>query len=188
MQEAKTVFFVGKPGCGKGTQAKLLSQHTGWPVFGSGALFRDIAKEDTPVGRKIKEEMEAGFLAPPWFAMYLYLKTLFSVAGDASVIFDGFNRKIQEAELIVDSLSWLNRSLSIVNIAISDGVAHNRLADRKSSSGRADDHFVPERLKEYEKFTKDAIEIFRDAGVLIEVDGERAPDVIAADIRAKLGL
>ncbi len=88
--ETHTIFFIGKPGCGKGTQAKLLSERTGWTVISAGQQFRAIAALDTRVGRKIKSEIEAGLLAPHWFAMYLFQKALFSLPSDASVIFDGF--------------------------------------------------------------------------------------------------
>src|SRR3989344_2873926 len=111
--ETRTIFFIGKPGCGKGTQAKLLSEKTGWPVFGSGQEFRKIAEESTHVGKKVKQEIDAGILSPPWFAMYLYQKALFSVQEGQSVIFDGFNRKVPEAELVVDSLKWLGRPFAI---------------------------------------------------------------------------
>lgn len=184
--ETRTIFFVGKPGCGKGTQAKLLAGETGWPVFGSGNEFRKIAQEPTVVGKKVKEEIDAGLLSPPWFAMYLYQKALFSIQEGQSAIFDGFNRKVPEAELIVDSLKWLERPFQVVNIIISDEEVVKRLALRQKSSDRVDDHFVPERLKEYEKFTKDAIEIFRREGVLIEVNGEQTPEQIAEDIRKAL--
>lgn len=186
--ETRTIFFIGKPGCGKGTQAKLLSEKTGWKVRSSGSEFRAIAAEDTPVGRKVKLEMDAGLLAPHWFAMYLYLKALFSVSGDESIIFDGFNRKVPEAELVIDSLKWLNRPFSILDIQISDEEAHRRLTIRKGVEGRADDSAVAERLKEYVEHTEPAIEVFRKAGALIEVNGEQTPEAIAADIRAALGM
>ena len=70
--ETRTVFFIGKPGCGKGDQTRLLSKETGWSIFASGDLFRAIASEDTPVGKKVKEENDAGILQPYWFAMYLF--------------------------------------------------------------------------------------------------------------------
>ena len=184
----RTVFFVGKPGCGKGTQAKLLGTHTGWPVFGSGQEFRKIAAEDTVVGRKVKEEIDAGMLSPPWFAMYLYQKALFSLPIDSSVIFDGFNRKVPEAQLIIESLKWIERPFQVVNIVISDDEVMKRIAVRKLNSDRIDDHFVPERLKEYERHTVGAIELFRASGVLIEVDGEQPPEKVAADILAALKL
>ena len=183
-----TIFFLGKPGCGKGTQAKLLSEKTGWPVISAGQQFRTIAMLDTPVGRKVKAEMESGLLAPHWFAMYLYQKALFALPSEASVIFDGFNRKVPEAELIIESLTWLGRPFSILYIDISDDAVYRRLAGRKAIEDRADDTAVEERLKEYFTYTAPAIETFRNAGVLIEIPGEQPPERIAEEIRAKLAL
>jgi adenylate kinase len=186
--ETHTIFFIGKPGCGKGTQAKLLSEKTGWPIISSGSQFRAIANEDTPVGKKIKSEIDVGGLAPHWFAMYLYLKSLFGVADTANVIFDGFNRKILEAELVIDSLKWLDRPAVVINISVSDDEVRRRLAGRKIIEGRADDDAVEERLKEYREFTEPALALFRKEGVLVEIDGEQSPEAIAADINAALAL
>jgi len=186
--ETRTIFFIGKPGCGKGTQAKLLSEKTGWPVFAAGDLFRAIAKKDTPVGHKTKEVDEQGLLQPPWFAMYLYLDSLFSIPDGQSVIFDGFNRKVPEAELVVDSLKWLGRPFAILEIKVSDEEVQKRLALRKNIEGRTDDSVIDERLKEYREYTEPAIEVFRKAGTLIEINGEQTPEAIAEDIRKALGI
>lgn len=186
--ETRTIFFIGKPGCGKGTQTKLLAEQTGWPVFAAGKLFREIAQEDTPVGRKMKTENDAGMLAPHWFAMYLYLKSLFSIPADSSAIFDGFNRKVPEAELVIDSLRWLGRSFSIFNIRISDEEVRRRLANRKEIEGRADDFVVDARLKEYYDYSEPAIAVFRKAGALIEINGEQSSEQIAKDISVALNI
>ncbi|MHB0865725.1 MAG: adenylate kinase family protein [Minisyncoccota bacterium] len=184
----RTIFFIGKPGCGKGTQAKLLSEKTGWRVISAGEQFRTIASEETPVGRKIKSEIDAGELAPHWFAMYLYLKALFSVGETENLIFDGFNRKVQEAELVADSLTWLHRPFSIICLNVSDEEVRRRLASRKVTEGRADDSAIDERLKEYYEHTDPSVEIFRNAGVLIEINGEQSTELIAAEINAALAL
>lgn len=184
--DARTVFFIGKPGCGKGTQAKLLSAATGWSIFASGVLFREIAKTDTPVGRKIKMENDAGMLAPYWFAMHLYLDSLLSISDESGAIFDGFNRKVPEAELVINSLRWIGRPFVVFNIAVSDEEIRRRLAGRKVIEGRADDMAVDERLKEYYEYTEPAIQIFREAGVLVEINGEQLPERISEDIRAAL--
>jgi adenylate kinase len=188
MDTNQTVFFVGKPGSGKGTQATLLAKKTGWPAFASGDIFRGIATENSPVGRKVKSEIDAGKLVPHWFPMYLYLKAVFSIQEGQSAIFDGFNRKVQEAELVVESLKWLGRPFKIVHIKVSDETVHTRLANRSKTSGRADDHFVGERLREYYTHTEPAIKLFEEAGVLIDIDGEQPVEAIQAAVEKAIGL
>jgi adenylate kinase len=186
--ETRTIFFVGKPGSGKGTQAKLLSEKTGWTVISSGDLFRALCKEDTPLGRKVKVENDAGLLQPHWLAMYLFLKSLFGLGGDQSIIFDGFNRKVHEAELVVDALGWLGRSFTVVHIIVSDDEVRKRLAKRRETDGRADDHVIEERLQEYRAHTEEAIAIFRRANTLIEINGEQSPEKITEDVKKALGI
>lgn len=190
MESPRTIFFIGKPGCGKGTQARLLAERTGWPIRASGAQFREIAKEDTAVGRKIKNEIDNGQLAPHWFAMYLYQRALFSLPEDSNVIFDGFNRKVPEAELIIDSLNWLDRRFTVIEINISDESVRERLMGRCKKSGRLDDHqdIVEERLEEYAEYTTKALDIFRGLGVLVTIDGEPSPKEVAASVAETLKL
>ena len=188
METPKTIFFLGKPGSGKGTQAKRLAEKTGWPMFGSGDQFRAIAAQDTPAGRKTRLEIDQGLLSPPWFVEYLYLKTLFSVPRDQPAIFDGFNRKVEEAELIFSAAELLQRSFVVININVSDEEVYRRLDARKSESGRADDHFVEVRLNEYAHYTEKALAVFRAGGACIDIDGERSPEEIAADVQKAIGL
>lgn len=186
----RTVFFSGKPGSGKGTQARMLAARTGWPVLASGAQFRAIASEDTAVGRKIASEIDSGMLAPHWFAMYLYQRALFSVPEDADVIFDGFNRKVEEAQLIIDSLAWLGRPFTVLNIEIADDTVRERLKGRSLTSGRADDrqNAVEERLEEFSLHTMQALDVFRRMGVLTDIDGEQTPEQVAEDVARALNL
>ncbi|MHB8710207.1 MAG: adenylate kinase family protein [Minisyncoccota bacterium] len=186
--ETRTIFFIGKPGCGKGTQAKLLSEKTGWRIISAGDQFRAIAAEDTPVGRKMKSQMDAGLLMPSWIPTYLFLKDVFSLPGDTSIIFDGFNRKLREAEIVKDSFSWLERSFTVVYLRVSDEEIRRRLTLRKEIEDRADDHAVDERLKEYYSHTEPVIEMFRKDGDIIELDGEQSPEKIAVEINTALGI
>lgn len=188
MNDVQTVFFIGRPGCGKGTQAKYLCEKTGWPVFSAGRLFREIAKEESPVGRKVKKESESGMLAPHWFAMYLYLKSLFSLSDGSSVIFDGFNRKVAEAELVTSSLRWLGRPFTIIHLNVSEEAVRRRLTGRSETSGRADDFAVDKRLREFDEHTALALEHFRKEGVLVEIDGEMKPEEIAVAVQKALGI
>lgn len=186
--ETRTILFIGKPGCGKGDQAKLLSEKTGWKILSSGDSFRSIATEDTPVGRKIKLEMNSGLLAPDWFAIYLFLKNLFSLSENESIIFDGFGRRAPEAEFVIESLSWINRPLSVLHLNVSDEEIKNRIALRKEIQGRADDKVVDERLKEYYEYTEPALGKFRTADMVIEINGEQTREEIAVDVQKALNI
>lgn len=186
--DTHTIFIIGKPGCGKGVQTKILSDRTSWPIISSGNLFREIAQEDSPVGQKVKAALDAGILQPHWFAMYLFLKKLFSLPAGANAIFDGFNRKVPESDLAIDALRWLDRPFSMVYLRVSDEEVRRRLDGRRIEEGRADDLVVDERLKEYRIYTEPAIEKFRDAGKLIEINGEQKPEKIADDICEALHL
>lgn len=186
--ETKTIFFIGKPGCGKGDQAKLLSEKTGWRVLSAGDELRSLRKLDTPVWRKVKSEMDAGLLLPHWFASYLFLKDFFSLSDDTNMIFDGFNRQISEAEIIMEALSWLGRSFYFLNLKVSDEEIKHRIALRKGIQGRADDSVVDERLKEYREHTEPVVEMFRKTGVLIDINGEGTREEIAQDILKALNI
>lgn len=179
---------MGKPGSGKGTQAKLLSEKIGAPIMASGDAFRALAKEESAVGHKVKSEMEQGYLMPDWFAMYLFQKSVFSLSEGSSVIFDGFGRKLPEAQMVASVLEWLGRELKVVYISVSDENILGRIEKRKGIEGRADDANVPKRLEEFRTYTEPSVEFFRSKGVLVEIDGE--PDIAAihADILAKLNI
>lgn len=184
--EPHTIFFIGKPGCGKGTQAKLLSEATGWPIVVTSDGLREIAKGDTAVGRKLLATMNAGELVPSWFPTYVFFKAVFPLKESDSVIFDGFNRKVQEADLIIESLRWIGRPFSVFHLHVPDEEVRTRIEKRKLVEGRADDHKIDKRLEEYYANTEATIDIFRKAKVLVEVHGVGAPADIAAEIRTLL--
>ncbi len=154
----------------------------GCPVISAGAQFRAIAGENTPVGRKVQEEIDSGLLAPYWFAIYLYQKALFALPEGQSAIFDGFNRKEEEARLVIDSLAWLNRPFSVVHLDISDETVLARLVKRHEVDARADDINVDQRLVEYRAYTEPAIALFRAQNAVIDIDGEQTPEAIAAAV------
>ncbi len=185
--ELNTVLFIGKPGSGKGTQAKLLSEKTGWPIMVSGDMFRALAKEDSFIGRKTKAENDAGLLAPDWWATYFFQKSVLNHPHEEGVIFDGFGRKVPEAKVVAEVLTWLERPFMAVHIKVSDDEIRNRLALRGKESGRADDSAIEKRLEEYRTFTDPSIEVFRAAGKLVEVDGEGSVEQIHARITSAIG-
>lgn len=171
----RTVLFIGKPGCGKGTQAKILSDLTGWTVVSSGDLFRGIEKENSVLGYKVKQDLDQGLLMPSWFAIYLFQRTVFG--HDGELIFDGFGRKTEEAKMVLEVLNWLERPLKVIHLQVPDEEIIERLIKRRAISGRLDDFSIEKRLEEYHQYTEPAIEIFRDVGIVSEVDGGKTNNI-----------
>ena len=186
--ELNTILFIGKPGSGKGTQAKLLSEKLGWPTTASGDLFRALIAGDDHVAVRMRDEHEKGLLAPDWFATYLFQKSILGVAPDSGIIFDGFGRKAPEAKTVIAVLEWLERPFTAVHIKVSDENIRKRLGLRAQTSGRADDSAIEKRLEEYRTYTDPAIEVFREAGKLVEVDGNPTIPEIHATICASVGV
>ena len=182
------IFFIGKPGSGKGTQAKLLADVTDWPVVGTSGGMRELVAEGGTVGHKIRETMDAGLLMPYWIASYIYLKILFGLKEDSNVIFDGTSRTLPEAEIVSESLTWLGRPFHIFYLHVPDEEVHTRINLRKEKEARKDDHMVHKRLEEYYASTEAAVDLYRKAGVLTEIDGHRPPEIIAAEVRTILKL
>jgi len=186
--EKPIIFFIGKPGSGKGTQAEMLAKSTGWPVFGTSGGLRELVAAGTSAGHKIKQEMDSGGLTPYWIASYVYLKTLFSLADDSNIIFDGTSRTLAETKIVADSLKWLGRPFRIFYLTVPDDEVHTRIALRKEKGGRTDDHpeAVTRRLEAYYADTDSSIDYLRAEGLVTEIDGHRPPEVIAEEVRSIL--
>jgi adenylate kinase len=182
------IFFIGKPGCGKGTQAELLSKTTGWPVVGTSNGLREIVATGTSAGHKLKETMDSGELTPYWIASYVYLKTLFTIPDDSTVIFDGTSRTLAETKIVADSLKWIGRPFRIFHLTVPDEEVHGRIALRREEGGRVDDHpeAVARRLSAYYEETDASINYLRDQGFLTEIDGHRTREAIAAEVKSIL--
>ena len=54
------IIFIGPPGSGKGTQAKMISEHYKFPHISMGDLLREMAKNDSKDGRYVRKMLEEG--------------------------------------------------------------------------------------------------------------------------------
>lgn len=167
--------MIGRPGSGKGTQAKLLADKINSPIYSSGNEFRAWAAGPTFVGRRLKGAMEAGELMPSWLSSYLFEKVLFTLEPEQKIVFEGACRTEPEAMLFHEVAQWLPRAYKAVYLRISEEEAWKRLLVRQQQSGRADDDtaVIRHRFEEYKKKNEAVIDIFRGYGTLVEVNGEQ---------------
>jgi adenylate kinase len=187
-EKYKTLVMVGKPGSGKGTQAKLVAEKTGWKVFSTGDKFRELKKADTPLGRKIKETMDGGHLMPYWFASFLFEEAVVYLAPEEGIVYEGAGRLPSEAELFHDVMHWLERPYRAVYLDVPAEVVMERLKKRKLIEGRADDEEdkIKVRLSVHEKEVEPAMDVFRAKGTLLHINGDQTIESVHEEILKKL--
>ncbi len=96
------VILLGPPGVGKGTQAVRLAAAIDGEHISTGDLLRAARRDGTELGKKAQGYMDHGELVPDALILDLVRDHLGSVAGEASLLFDGFPRTTAQAEALDD--------------------------------------------------------------------------------------
>jgi adenylate kinase len=163
--------MLAPPGGGKGTQGVRLARHLGVDHISSGDVLRHEVAAGTELGNEVKSHMAAGRLAPDELVARAVLPAIEQRDG---YVLDGYPRTLAQAGgLEFDAVVYLD---------VPDGEVKRRLLAR----GRHDDtpEAIAERLREYAEDTEPLVEHYRD--VLVEVDGDRPQDEIAAELKDRL--
>ena len=197
MSKLQSYIFIGRSGCGKGTQSELLTKvlREKDPSIQilhieSGNELRKFAKEPNYTAAITKKTLESGGLMPEFMPVYLWGK-LFTerFTGKETLIFDGTPRKLMEAK-ILDSL-FPFYDLDKPWIIYLD-VDHEESTKRLKSRGRNDDsdEAIKKRLAWYESDVKPSVEFYRtNPGVqFLDIDGERTIEEVHQDIVKRVGL
>ena len=132
----KIIILLGKSGCGKGTQAELLSKKFSLAYIGSGNLLRERALKKDFTGKKLSEVMAEGGLVPTPVVSKIWLDEVEIIKNRKNLlglVMDGNPRKMLEAYLIDEALNWYgwDKYVIAVNIRISDKEAIWRLTKRR---------------------------------------------------------
>ena len=191
MERNTIVLFIGKPGSGKGTQAKLLAEKLGWKVFSTGDRFKEIRDGNEPYSARIREMYDKGILIPNWFADYLLESSMLELDKETGAVLEGFGRTHDQAEHLMEISSWLGRSLVVFNLEVSDDEVLRRMLKRSETEDRpdsSDEEKIRARLAQFEANTAPALAYFREQGVVQELRGEQTPAEIASDILKILGV
>ena len=168
------VVFLGPPGSGKGTQAKLLAERLKVPAISTGEILRKAVRDGTPLGICAKGVMEAGDLVSDDLMIELARERLAEPDARKGFILDGFPRTVDQA-VALDGLLGGNeeRVSSVINFSVPESVLIGRLEGRSGSESRGDDsrETVVERLRVYRQKTEPVIEFYRQRGLLTDLDG-----------------
>lgn len=175
-------FFVGKPASGKETQAKLLAERLDYPIFMSGAKFRELISSDSYLGNRIKEDYNKGALMPAWVADYLFEDFVLNLPEDKGAIFEGSGRDVEQAQTIEKIVSWLGREYLVFNLMVSDDTVIERSLSRKRDATDSSEDVIRNRLKEYNRLTEPAIAHFHTLQKCVDINGEASIDEIQEKI------
>ncbi len=205
-------ILMGPPGAGKGTQAEMLIEHFKIPHISTGDMFRAAIKEQTPLGLKAKEYMDAGSLVPDEVTIGIVADRLAQADCSNGFLLDGFPRTAAQADALAKILSDLNMGLDgVINIEVDDAILLERLTGRrvcKQCAGtfhtvfnpprdlgvcdkcggelyqRSDDTLetAQNRLKVYNDQTEPLIAYYSDQGLLKRIQGEQDIEQVFRDI------
>jgi adenylate kinase len=194
------LIFFGMQGAGKGTIGREVAAKYNLEIFETGGALRALAQEDSPLGHKIKEIIEAGNLVDNDVVMEIVEDFMNKLPEGKAILFDGIPRSIEQAQSLNALLEKHNRDYKAVLIKITEEVALKRLTTRQICSKckkvftanykeetcdapgcggelmtRADDNpeSIKTRLQAFKNETQPAIDSYKDR--LLEIDGE--PDV-----------
>lgn len=188
--QVNTFLMMGRPGSGKGTQARLLAKKLGAEIYSSGNRLREMAKAPGFVNEKVRQTMDRGELLPAWFSSHLFIEVLLNLSPEDQIVFEGACRLEREAHDFDEVALWLERPYRVVYLQISEAEVRERLRKRQNIEGRADDasDIFDERMAEYKQNTANAVEYFRAKGRLVEVNGEQPIERVHADALEALSL
>jgi adenylate kinase len=212
-QQLNLILF-GPPGAGKGTQADRLRADFQLPYIATGDMLRANVSEQTELGLKAKEYMDAGELVPDDLIVAMAADRLSQDDAQDGFILDGFPRTIDQAKALDRQLAAhgrrvtaallidvpdeeVIRRLSGRRVCVKAGhnyhiefdpPKHDNVCDQDGSRliQRDDDKpdVIANRLRVYHDKTKPLVDYFDEHGLMRRIDGTREPADVHGHIRA----
>ena len=129
---APNLIILGPQGSGKTTQAELLAKKTGFTLFGAGDVLREIAQQDSELGRTVHQTVNVeGRLVPPELISEVIKEKVATVPNDRGLILDGYPRNLRQYELFKKFWPETGRGdYQVVFIELADQEAVKRLTRR----------------------------------------------------------
>jgi adenylate kinase len=120
-------IIFGAPGSGKGTYASRLQAKLGVDVIAMGDIFREIMKEETEFGKKVRGYVEKGLLIPDDIVVSVLKQRLAKTSRGRGFILDGYPRTLEQAE----ALEKIAKIDVIILLMVPDWIIIERLSTRR---------------------------------------------------------
>ena len=186
----RNLVLFGPPGAGKGTQSEKLIQKYGFVHISTGDLFRWHTKNDTDLGKRVKEIMNSGALVPDEITIAMLQEEVNKNPGAKGFLFDGFPRTVPQAEALDAFMNHNGTAIHhIIALDVNEAELRARIAKRRLESNRPDDEEekLNKRITEYFTKTIHVLPFYQNQGRLKSINGIGAIDDIFNEICALLG-
>lgn len=185
------LIFLGPPGAGKGTQAKLLTEKHGIPQLSTGDMLRAAVAAQTEVGKRAKAVMDAGQLVSDAIVNEIVSDRIDSPDCGKGFILDGYPRTVPQAQALDEILAGKGLGLdAVIELRVDEDALvkrmETRVAETIAAGGavRSDDN--PEafkrRLTEYREKTAPLSSYYATTGKLKTIDGMAEVDAVTREI------
>ncbi len=180
---------MGPPGVGKGTQAKGIAAHYEVPAISTGDIFRANVRNQTPLGLEVARIMAEGAYVPDEITDAIVRDRLGEEDAAAGWLLDGYPRTLGQVEALDKVLADSGTALdAVISLVADEDILVDRLLKRAELEGRADDNAdtIRKRMEVYNDATDPLLAIYRERGLLVEVDGIGSIDEVGERITAAL--
>ncbi|MFM8834232.1 MAG: adenylate kinase [Cytophagales bacterium] len=184
------LVLFGPPGAGKGTQSEKLIEKYGFVHISTGDLFRWHTKNDTALGKRVKEIMNSGALVPDEITIAMLKEELDKNPHAKGFLFDGFPRTVPQAEALDKFMKENGSAIHyIVALNVTETEVRARIAKRRTMENRVDDEEekLNKRITEYFTKTIHVLPFYEQQGRLKTVHGIGSIDVIFSNICKVIG-
>lgn len=188
-QGGARLLIVGPPGAGKGTQAARISERFGIPTISTGDIFRANIANETELGKQVKAIVDAGDYVPDELTNALVTDRLAEADAGDGFLLDGYPRTTDQVRYLAELLAANGHALdAVIRLVADEDEIVRRLRQRAIEQGRVDDseEAIRHRQEVYRRETAPLLDMFREQGLLIEIDGLGAVDEVTQRIFAAL--
>ena len=183
------LLIVGPQGSGKGTQGVRVAEAFGVPQVATGDIFRENVTGGTELGKQVQAIIEAGDLVPDELTSELVRDRLEQPDAANGFLLDGYPRNRNQVGDLDAFLEPRGEALdAVIELVVPREESIARITQRAEEQGRTDDteEVIANRLAIYERETAPILEVYRERGIVDEIDGVGTLDEVTERIFAAL--
>jgi adenylate kinase len=190
MSSVKRIVFLGLPGAGKGTQAKLFSEKHGLAHISTGEMLRAAVQSGSELGQRVKQTIDAGKLVSDELIIDIIEDRVQQEDCAQGYILDGFPRTEVQGQALNDFLNKRGEEfLAAVYFELPEEEVISRLTKRAQIEGRADDSRETQldRIAVYKEQTLPLVAFYKAQGDLVSISALGSVEEVQGELEKAIG-